>query len=396
MTTTTVVPGTDSSTPTEVPLPPIDTFSHPSERTVADRLPSLGSETMSRSRGREKVLFAEVSTDKIFARLDELERGNEDVVVTYLNFNYCDDGTLKIGDEKFSFTEYSFSQLATLIGFPAKTLQKSPLGTGRASRQAIVAHWIEQQEGRSYLVRLKRSEALQKDSPVVGRIRGILPALPNGALPYSNRELLQDMLPYLRTYNMGVQMGAANEHSFHIRALFREELNVGAKTGGRDMEIDRHSLGVHFVNSEVGKFSLRADLMVYRQICKNGMVAQSERSGLLHKAHRFIDKTTIGSEIQQAMEAVRSRQDELIQGLRSLRDQHLQNPEDDIRAFLREHKAPKEWIEFALQAYTQERLGTRFGVLQAMTRAAQKVVPDLRIEFEAIAGQYAFKYALPG
>ena len=395
MTTTTVVSDPGSSAIPEA-TPPIDTYTHPAERTVADRLPDPANVTVSgRRRGREQVLFAEVSTDKIFARLDELERGNEDVVVSSNTFNYCDDGTIKINGEKFSFTEYSFGQLATLIGFPAKTLQKSPLGTGRASRQAIVTHWIEQQEGRSYLLRLKRSEALQKDSPVVGRVRGVLTALPNGELPYSNRELLSDMLPYLRAFNMGVQMGAANEHSFHIRALFREELNVGAATRSGGMEIDRHSLGVHFVNSEVGKFSLRADLMVYRQVCKNGMVAQSERSGLLHKAHRFIDKTTIGSEIQQAMEAVRSRQDELIAGLRSLRDQHPQNPEDEIRSFMKDNKAPKEWIEFALQAFTQERLGTRFGVLQAMTRAAQKVVPDLRIEFETIAGQYAFKYAIP-
>lgn len=362
---------------------------------VRDRVsPTMEDAAPRRRAGREEKLFQEVNVDKVFTRLEELEKGNFDEIVTPVTFNYSDRGTVIVGGEHFSFTDYSFKQLATIIGIPSAVLQRSPLGGGRASRQSLVTHWMEQQEGRTFLLRLKRSEVVEKGTDVVGRVRGILPAMVNGDLPFSNKALLEALVPYLRAYNMGVQLGAANECSFHLRALFREEVNVGTKEKSGFLEIDRHCLGVHFVNSEVGKFPLRADLLVYRQVCKNGMIAQSERSGLIHKAHRFIDPTTIGAEIQQAMEAVRSRQDELLGGLRSLRDQRIDDPEAEIKAHLQEHKAPKEWIEYAIQSFAAERIGTRFGVLQAMTRAAQKVLPDLRIEFETIAGAYMLRHAV--
>lgn len=345
------------------------------------------------ARGRDEPLFAEVKLERIEERLHELEKGNHDEVIPAHLLNYTDTGRIKVAGKEYELCLHSFRQLAEIIAIPAKTLEKCPLGSGKASRQAIVLHWLSKMEGRSFLVRLKDNEVANDKTGVHGRVRAILPANPSGELPLSNLELFEHMRPYLRAYNMGVQLGNANQDSFHMRTLFREELNIGGQVGNRHSGKDVHSLGVHWTNSETGKFRLSADLIVYRQVCSNGMIAQSERGGLLHRRHQFVDRTTIGADIAAAMEAARARQSELMGGLRTLRDQRIEDPETELRSFLGSQNVSKEQVESVIKAFAEEPLRNRFGILQAMTRAVRKNHPDERVPMEKIAGIYLMKHA---
>jgi hypothetical protein len=342
--------------------------------------------------GREIPLFREVSFDKLEKHLETMEEGNSDVFLPAKDIIITPEGCVQIGigDQAkiFSFSDWAFSQLASVIGIAKEVLSKSPNGTGRASRKAIIDHWLSKTD-KTILLRLKDLPTRDEATGATGRIRAFMAT---DVLPFSNRQLLSALRPWIAHYNMGIQIGASTEKSFHVRLLFREQLLLGTdgEKGSRGSgKVDGHCIGIHFRSSEVGFGPLVADLLVYRQVCANGMIAQTEKSSMLHKQHRFIDPATIGTEIGMVIEASRHRQSEVLDRLTALRDHRLEDPKATMQMWLRLEKVSETLIKASSEAYDKEPIRSRFGVLQAMTRAAQSFPLDGgRTELETLAGRY--------
>jgi hypothetical protein len=345
--------------------------------------------------GRERPLFKEVSLDKMEERLAELEEGNHDLFVPAGQINITPDGLLQVGagdDAKlFSFTDWSFSQVAKFVGIPSDTLSKSPLGTGKASRKSILDYWLDKKKDHTVCLRLKDLDITDPGSGASGKVRAFLPG---DTVPYSNRELLTSLRPYFSKYDMAVQIGAVTEKTLHIRSLFREAIDLGRdiQTENTGLRADLHNVGVHWRNSEVGFSSLQADLLVFRVVCTNGMIALTEKNGLFHKQHRFIDPATITIELGQVMIAARERQSELLEGLRILRDRRFSSEEETkaaMVAFLTRNGASQKVIQAVKDAWDKEPIRSPYGILQAMTRGAQQFAMDGgRTDIETLAGKY--------
>ena len=358
----------------------------------------------------DRPMFEELNLDAIEDRLIQLETGNVDVVVPAKHINYNPEGFIVVDGRKFGLPNWPFRQLAKLVGLNAKMLREAPSGTGKASRHALVTYWLDKLGDKPILLRLKDTGVVDEKTGADGRLRGVMAS--RGTIPFSARDLLSSLRPYLKQYNMAVQLGNAREQAFHLRTVFREGVEVakpsredkvhvvptlrapGSSPATQDVHgnLDTHALGIHWRMSEVGFCPLSADMLIFRQVCANGMIALTEKTGLISKRTATWEEQEFRTEIGLSIERARDRQNEILERLTGLRDAKLVDPIYELRTFLQmrnEQEVNKEFIANVEQAYKEEPMPTKYGVLQAITRAARKYHFDSgRLVFEAVAGSY--------
>ena len=358
---------------------------------------------------RDRPLFAEINLDRIEEHLTKMEVGNVDVTIPAQHINYTPEGFIKVGDQTYGMSTWSFRQMAKLLGRNAKDLREAPTGTGPATKYAIVNYWLSKMGDKPLLLRLKETGVVDEKTGATGRVRAIMST--GGKIPFSARDLLSALRPYLRQYNMAVQMGNATERSFHVRTLFREGIEITTPkleskvhvvpTGRRDLDggvqdqekvhgdLDTHTLGVHWRMSEVGFCPLTGDLVVYRLICQNGMIGLTEKTSIISRRLALVDEGEFRTEIGMGIEKARERQNEMLERLTALRDYKLSDPVSELKSWLGGRAdVNKEFISNAEAAFREEPINSKYGVLQAITRAAKKYHPDQRVVLETIAGIY--------
>jgi hypothetical protein len=147
--------------------------------------------------------------------------------------------------------------------------------------------------------------------------------------------------------------------------------------------------GFHFRNSEVGYTAVTIDSSTFRLVCLNGMVVTVKDGRLLYRVHRAIDDESIDGLLDGAFRKMPAAWEKNRRQMVALREVVLEDPEAEILKFLNRQKATKSFQESVQKAYEAEPLPNRYGVLQALSRAAQGE-PDMdkRVELEEMAGQY--------
>lgn len=356
----------------------------------------------------DRPLFKEIPLDAIEERLLELEKGNSDVVIPAKQIIYTPEGLLSVNGTLFSIPNWPFRQLAKFCGMSSRVLRNAPSGTGKASRHALITYWLDKLGDKPLLIRLKETVKDEKTN-AEGRVRGILST--GGKIPLSARDLLSSLRPWLRQYNMAVQLGNARDQAFHVRTLFREGVEVARPTreekvyvvptmaplgvAAQEVEVrgdkDTHAMGIHWRMSEVGFCAPSADLLSFRVICSNGLIATTEKTSLIDRRSQLLDEASFRAEVGLAIEKARDRQTEVMEKLAALRDARLSEPKNEITVFLSSAKGlpyPEEFTKKALAMFDEEPIASRYGVLQALTRAARSYHPDTRVIYEALAGSY--------
>lgn len=147
--------------------------------------------------------------------------------------------------------------------------------------------------------------------------------------------------------------------------------------------------GFHFRNSEVGYTAVTIDSSIFRLVCLNGMIVASKKGRLLYRVHRSIDDKSIDSLLDGAFRKMPESWERNRKKLISMRDEEIAEPEKEIVGFLTRQKASKVFQESVLEAYAAEPLPNKYGVMQAISRAAQQEKDmDKRALLEEMAGQY--------
>lgn len=147
--------------------------------------------------------------------------------------------------------------------------------------------------------------------------------------------------------------------------------------------------GFHMRNSEVGFTAVTVDEFSFRLVCLNGMMVTVGDSRLLYRQHRPIDDATLDKQIGEVFENAPVRWEGTRQRLTEMRENEVDDAEKMIDDVLKRMDAPKHFREHAVKSFEAEPLRTEFGILQAITRAAQEYEDmDQRFEFEALAGRF--------
>ncbi|MFW9801035.1 MAG: hypothetical protein ACFFFC_00160 [Candidatus Thorarchaeota archaeon] len=150
--------------------------------------------------------------------------------------------------------------------------------------------------------------------------------------------------------------------------------------------------GLHIRNSEVGYTALTIDCTIFRLVCLNGAIVSTKQGRLLYRTHRNIDAKGIDKILNPVFvkmpKAFNSNQQRII----VLRDSVVKDPNEEIEKFLQKQKATKLFIEKTKNAFNEEPINNKYGVWQAIARAAKMELStknmEKRFELEEIAGKY--------
>jgi ribosomal protein S27AE len=147
--------------------------------------------------------------------------------------------------------------------------------------------------------------------------------------------------------------------------------------------------GFHMRNSEVGFTAITIDEFTFRLVCLNGMMIKTGAKHLMYRQHRPIEDKELDKQFDDVFAKIPVRWEQTRQTLAGLQGSDVSEPERILTEELKKLGASKKFAEATVKAFEEEPLKTRYGMLQAITRAAQGIEDmDKRYEMELLAGQF--------
>ena len=306
-------------------------------------------------------------------RSDDLDKWDDFVRPTDLAFA---NGQIQLCDQdrpgrpgSLTPTNWAMNQLCHQLSIPTGYFRRCP-----SSLQATqFDYWIGKrcEEERQQFQWLMRA----KDSVLRGVVSQRFARL-------DNAQLISALEPYLNE-QFKVQWCALTETSLHLR-LIRLDTRKLILAG------DEACAGIHIANSEVGFRPVTIDALVYRLVCTNGLVSLVKGQSLFHRRHVGTAWQATQNGLEDAVAAaLRVGTDSLERFAAATRE-----PIDEPAKLLATN-ADRWQLSDDLQEDILKRLGyepssqreTRYGLVNAITSAAQLEEPDERYRLETLAGR---------
>jgi hypothetical protein len=279
-------------------------------------------------------------------------------------------------DMGLALTPWASSQACQRLGLPAAYFKRCPAYL----QDANFNHWLRPEETGGRLTpgdRAPEPEPLWLLRAKGASVRGVL------SPKYSrldNAQLLAALFPLLSgtRYQVGlVQMSA---ESLHLRLV--------DPTIARDvLPGDRLLVGIHVANSEVGLRAVTVDALVFRLICANGLIKRVNSRSLLRQRHLHVSEPRFAALLEKALrEAVTVAAGFIEQMALAVRTPvpDAEKAIEVLAGLWDLPKATQEYVRFAL--YGQASGETLYGLVNAVTSAAQRLPVEDRFELETLAG----------
>jgi hypothetical protein len=271
-----------------------------------------------------------------------------------------EDGALELnGDgraERFALSELATSQMCQRLGIPVPYYRRLP-----AKLQATVANYD--------FDRLRDSAFLLR-----GKNEWVRAFLSSDYVTYNNSHVAETVKALLEGGPVSVKSFVLEETHLFLKII-------------SDEIVDRDSglkAGVMIGNSEVGTASISIEPFVYRLSCTNDLVVSKEQSFRHPHTRLTVDQLRKGTAlaISIAFKVASSALDRFLK----TREEPVPDPVETIRQLAEARKLSRKFADEVASSYAAEPEPSRFGVINAFTRAAQKLGPLQRIEMERFAG----------
>ena len=182
-----------------------------------------------------------------------------------------------------------------------------------------------------------------------------------------------------------INMGAIDRN--HARADVRHAYAIAEMSGDLPND-DLVYPGFHMRNSEVGYTAIIVDEFSFRLVCLNGMMITTGNSRLMYRQHRPIDDKVLDAQFTSVFNKVPAQWESTRKRLTEAKTLIIDTPKVEIEERLVKMGAPKHFRDIALVAFEREPLPSKYGIIQAITRAAQEYDDmDKRFEYESYAGK---------
>jgi hypothetical protein len=301
-----------------------------------------------------------------------------DQVLPISHLRATDDGFIDVpGVGLTSLTKWSRHQLAMLLGIrwdrwfsddlvvPADRAAEINLRFRRStgSLKIRTRHWADDEEA--------HGEAVLRAfvSPTYA--------------PIDDRYVFEAMAMVLRHDLQGlrfVRLDVTDESSQYA-VVSLEEVDLGIKKS------DRHRNGFVIANSETGSRSLTLLVWIWRLVCTNGLVAPDSR--IFRMVHRRMKAGLIEEKLSRALRLLPEYWRRTEAMLRSARQDSVADPRATLEVIVTAHPQLRPIASSVYDAYGADPEPNRFGIVQAITRAAQGLRPEDRLTVEEYAGQLA-------
>lgn len=290
----------------------------------------------------------------------EDDRNKWDRKVPAVALRIDQDGGLELnGDgrpERLSLSELATSQMCGRLGIPVPYYRRLP-----DEMKAVVAnHDFKRLAEGAFLLR--------------GKEQWVRAFLSSDYVAYNNGHVTETVEGLLRTANVSVKSFVLEETHLFLKLISEEIVDPG--TGLK--------AGIMIGNSEVGLGSVSVEPFVYRLVCTNDLVVTREKS--FRHAHIHLTASEMRRRMADAIAEAFRIANSVLDTFVSTREEPVADPVESIRQLAEGRKMSQKFADEVISSYAVEPEPTKFGVINAFTRAAQKLGPLQRIEVERFAG----------
>jgi hypothetical protein len=186
---------------------------------------------------------------------------------------------------------------------------------------------------------------------------------------------------------LGIQSARITELSTHIRLVFDSVYDPEA---GKEADFTENPFffGVHISDSEVGERGFAAHLMTFRPSFETGFLHNVDGSALVAQRHIHIDFKLLRRNFTQCFLAAKENIESVMDQWSRAWNTKVTDPHSYIRRFIRHHRLTNDFAESVIHAFEAEPQKNKYGIAVAVSRAAAKLPIDMRVDTEALCGQY--------
>ena len=287
------------------------------------------------------------------------------------DFKMCADEAM--GKRLGVFSPYALSQFFSRFGIPNVYAKYCMDNDAYDLLQSNLQHWIDHFGG-EYMFRMF-------DMGDTSVIRAVLTQKYKVFDTIDIMEVCRSNIPLNRNYS--VRGYVMNPERLHIRLVSDEPMNVE----GEDL-----FMGVTIDSSDVGRSSLRMSLIVYKQVCTNGLILPLSISPTYRQIHFGAGADRFEESIVaclSSMVSVKEITENII--VKSGRKElpFVMEDEISVEKFRIGHKLSKTAMEETLKMLQSEVYGTPnvWSLINSLTEVAQKFTLETRIDIEREAGK---------
>lgn len=321
-----------------------------------------------------------VSIDDLLCAAEKMQRRCTDDVV---KVKYCEVmDAPETSNFKFTFaaenpddgweavmTDYSLAQFGFRYGIPSSYIKRCTLAKMKDLVCENFNRWIDYDEGSLLVRRYDDGE---------NYVRGILSTR---YARYDTDLILRDVANS-RICNWEIRQYLLSPERFHLRLVSDEKLNVA----GEDLEI-----ALNVDSSDIGRNSLNLQVIIFRQICSNGMILPYSVGNLYRQVHKGVGAEKFPDRIAAALQSVpeiKRKAEEMINRTMGTRLPFDVDNEDAVTRFRQSFGVPKDFVKKVIEMYKQgnDEKNARWNFINCMTEIAQGYGIDTRLDLERAAG----------
>ena len=317
----------------------------------------------------EQLSTQGVGIQNLWEKAKQINENREDCLVKMGDFSFSDEAKVSLKGVSFDMTEYALSQQCAKIKVPVTYIKNCfNQGMGHlASRN--MNDWINVYKDKALLVRTYD-----------GVIRGILS---DRYSKLDSQDVLEMLGEHRWTSQLKVVGSYLSEDRFHVRMVVPEKLSIAQ---------DDLYVGLQIDNSDIGMASLSVKLLVYKQVCTNGLVVGKEEGVLFGRRHIGITFNDFREQICFRMNSFGDLTEKVVAIINQNKAVRLNSLEIGKR--LNRVKQVlglgKEELE-KLNDLINDRYGmTNWGLINGLTEIAQDYTLDKRIEIEKYASHLLY------
>lgn len=182
-----------------------------------------------------------------------------------------------------------------------------------------------------------------------------------------------------------ILMHNRDERGMHLRIGFPDlQSDIGRLQDGKP---DRHMVGFHIANSEVGQKAVTVQPMVFRLVCTNGLMRWEADGDMFRQRHVHLREHEMNNRVAEAITTAIKGGDKMLEEIAAVKEISVPSPLDTIKKLATNRKYSQRLTDSITTAFHEEPGRTQFHVMQAFTRAARNLQGDDRVEVEKDASR---------
>lgn len=307
-----------------------------------------------------------IKIKKLLDQVVSINARREDIMLDMKDFKFNSNGTIGINGRDYDITEYALSQDCAKIKVPV-TYIKNCFNTGIGELAADNMNtWTSVHGDKKVFIRAYD-----------GIIRGVL------SDRYSKLDS-QEILEVLDSSDIPSKFKVVGSYlsadRFHLRMINPKMIDVD----GEDL-----FTGIQIDNSDVGMASLSVTLLIYKQVCTNGLILPKDKGILFKKKHIGIDSTDFKEQMIDSLSKIKEYTDLSVYIINRTREVRFNVLELDKRLdrVKLDTNIGDDGIDFMRELIQHKYGANNWGLVNALTEVAQRYTLDRRLEIERYASK---------